>query len=361
MNASILKSYNSKIFSSVKNDRKYVDAKFIALNKTIETKLSKTGGEVLGHINMNNNTLTNIKNPQENQDCSTKSYCDTSTNSILKLVGNNVELISDTLSRKIETKLSKTGGEVLGHINMNDNTLKNVKNPVDDQDVANKFYVDSSIQKVNRKIESKTGNTITDEIDMQWNNIINLKFPSNPLDAINRLYLEQMVFSNNSGNIIQTGVVISDFLNENQNIPNIGDIIGQFNLNLNYVRNLISFYNEAKYENGSFNNRIDDLKDNAFFVNLKVSIIIIIENLSLEQFIALKRLLMEKNLVNTPEERTTRKRCRTDINKLSAAINPERRDANIELLVQKNLLLLDLGFFHQIEELMKKLLTLRNS
>ena len=197
MNASILKSYNSIIFSSVKNDRRYVDSKFITLNKTIETKLSKTGGEVLGHINMNDNTLRNVKNPVDDKDVVSKVYVDSSLQKVndefqSKVNNSNGRII--TLSESIEGKLSRNGGDIVGSINMNNNKITNVRTPIHNQDVVNKIYVDSRLRENNH-------NFVTDEIDMRWNNIVNLRFPADSLDAVNRLYLEQLFFPCSPGNI----------------------------------------------------------------------------------------------------------------------------------------------------------------
>jgi len=64
----------------------------------------------------------------------------------------------------------KEGGQMEASINMNDNTIFNVKDPVQADQATNKKYVDNQLAK---KLDKDV------DIDM----IINLKFPSNQKDA----------------------------------------------------------------------------------------------------------------------------------------------------------------------------------
>ena len=68
----------------------------------------------------------------------------------------------------------KEGGQMEASINMNDNTIFNVKDPVQADQATNKKYVDNQLAK---KLDKDV------DIDMKNNSIINLKFPSNQKDA----------------------------------------------------------------------------------------------------------------------------------------------------------------------------------
>ena len=59
-------------------------------------------------------------------------------------------------------------------IDMNNNTIYNVKDPVQADQATNKKYVDNKLAK---KLDKEA------DIDMKNNSIVNLKFPSNQKDA----------------------------------------------------------------------------------------------------------------------------------------------------------------------------------
>ena len=66
------------------------------------------------------------------------------------------------------------GGKMEASIDVNNNTIYNVKDPVQADQATNKKYVDNQLVK---KLD-KDG-----DIDMKSNSIINLNLPSNPRDA----------------------------------------------------------------------------------------------------------------------------------------------------------------------------------
>ena len=61
-------------------------------------------------------------------------------------------------------------------IDLNNNTIYNVKDPVQADQATNKKYVDNQLAK---KLDKEV------DIDMKNNLIVNLKFPSNQKDATN--------------------------------------------------------------------------------------------------------------------------------------------------------------------------------
>ena len=93
------------------------------------------------------------------------------------------------------------------------------------------------------------------------------------------------------------------------------------------------------------------IKSSYFYTNLKAAVILVIEDLPSVTFIELKGLLMRASLVSTPENGTLRKKYRRFINEVPKVVDPNRSNEALELLIQKNLLLLDLGFEHLLESL----------
>ena len=76
-----------------------------------------------------------------------------------------------------------------GSVNMVGNTLTNVSNPVNDQDVATKSYVDVYAGGGDGKV-NKSGDTMTGELNMNGNRITNLPdFPRNPKEAVSMAYV----------------------------------------------------------------------------------------------------------------------------------------------------------------------------
>ena len=69
-----------------------------------------------------------------------------------------------------------------GSINMTGNTLTNVSNPVNAQDIATKNYVDGKV--------SKSGDTMTGNLDMSGDRVMNVPFsPTDTSDAVNAAYV----------------------------------------------------------------------------------------------------------------------------------------------------------------------------
>ena len=69
-----------------------------------------------------------------------------------------------------------------GSINMTGNTLTNVSNPVHDQDITTKNYVDGKV--------SKSGDTMTGNLDISGNRVMNVSFsPTDTSDAVNAAYV----------------------------------------------------------------------------------------------------------------------------------------------------------------------------
>ena len=116
-------------------------------------------------LDVNNNTLKNLKEPVANKDAVTKSYCDS----------NKADL----------TPYLKKDGSVLltGNLDLNSNKIENLGNPINFADAVNKKYIDT-------KFISKP---INENLNLSSYKIINLSTPTDNTDAINKSYCDANV------------------------------------------------------------------------------------------------------------------------------------------------------------------------
>ena len=81
---------------------------------------------------------------------------------------------------------------VSGSINMNDNTLYNVSDPVNPQDVATKEYADK-VGGVGPFYKENDNYTATNTINMMYNKLVNIRKPIEPYDAATKDYVDYIV------------------------------------------------------------------------------------------------------------------------------------------------------------------------
>ena len=179
------------------------------LNHDDSQGLSKIGSRGLPGIgfkldanndyDMQNKKLVNVKQGTNNNDVVTKSQLDseiakipsvdttqfvaisgdTMTGSLVvpkdnyPVHGNLNKVISYESQREIFLS-KKEGGRMEQHIDMNNNFITNVKDPVNSDHCVNKKYVENQLEK---KLDKGS------DIDMKNNSIINLDLPSNQRDA----------------------------------------------------------------------------------------------------------------------------------------------------------------------------------
>ena len=129
-------------------------------------------------LNMNHNSITNLKDPQFGGEAATKTYVDATSSTI----------VSSTAA-SIATKLDLSGGKMLGSIDMHKNKIINLSEPTEENDAVNMEFLDSKIDDLNKKI---TKNTIT--------------ATSHPKDEF-RYLMEDPLQSSSESNIVVTGIV----------------------------------------------------------------------------------------------------------------------------------------------------------
>ena len=129
-------------------------------------------------LNMNHNSITNLKDPQFGGEAATKKYVDATSSTI----------VSSTAA-SIATKLDMSGGKMTGSIDMNKNKIINLPEPTEINDAVNMEFLDSKIDDLNKKI---TKNTIT--------------ATSHPKDVF-RYLMEDPLQSSSESNTVVTGIV----------------------------------------------------------------------------------------------------------------------------------------------------------
>ena len=129
-------------------------------------------------LNMNHNSITNLKDPEFGGEAATKTYVDATSSTI----------VSSTAA-SIATKLDLSGGKMLGSIDMNKNKIINLPEPTEKNDAVNMEFLDSKIDDLNKKI---TKNTIT--------------ATSHPKDEF-RYLMEDPLQSSSESNTVVTGIV----------------------------------------------------------------------------------------------------------------------------------------------------------
>ena len=95
-----------------------------------------------------------------------------------------------TLTKAIQTKVDTAGDTMTGNLDMNNNRLINIGNPVDNQDSVTKDYLDTITKSINRSVQLKVnadGDTMHGNLDMDWHTVTNVKFPFNSCHATNKL------------------------------------------------------------------------------------------------------------------------------------------------------------------------------
>ena len=196
---------------------------------------------------MQNKKLVNVKQGTNNNDVVTKSQLDseiakipsvdttqfvsksgsTMTGDLIlqsqpyPVHGNTNKAISYNTARAIFLS-KKEGGSMEQTLDMNNNTIFNVKDPLQADQATNKKYVDNQLAK---KLDKDT------TIDMKDNAITNVKFPVNQKDVVTVEYITQRI-TNSQKNYLKLDGTTS--------------MSGDLNLNDNKIINLQTDYRDSK-------------------------------------------------------------------------------------------------------------------
>ncbi len=337
------------------------NSKFIFLTHSLQTKVDKSGDSMTGNLNMANNKITGVSDPTLDDDVCNKRHL----SSVMNLNNQNYNSKFVWLTENLQVKVDKSGDTMTGDLNMANNKITGVSDPTLDHDVCNKRYLssvmnsDSIITKlyVDTLLHMKRDKNMNEDFDMNGFAIANTKIPVDPLDGVNKLYLQISMQKDDitMEKLLKIGTIIEDLFNKYKTNITLNNSRNQFSKCMYYVQTICTEYAilfDGRDENVAF----ELLYSSTLFTDLKIVIIKIIEILPEGIFTDFKDDLMIAKLVTTPEGRNIRKRHRRFINRRAKDVDPTRFNQKFELAVQKNLLLIDLGFIYFIESLLKVLL-----
>src|SRR6478609_4863892 len=182
-----------------------------------------------------------------------------------------------TLTKAMQAKVDKAGDKMTGNLDMNNNRLTNVGNPVDNQDCVTKDYLDTIAKPINRSVQLKVnvdGDPMCGNLDMNWHTLSNVKFPLNSCNATNKLYVQICTESDEIDveKLCKLGEIISLIL-----VDRYESLIQNMKCFLSSLAYAISMY--SKYKDISLHHagNIKDINNCTIFVDLKVNIAKIIE------------------------------------------------------------------------------------
>ena len=151
----------------------FVDAEIAKLPKPDIDVLKLDGSKAMqGNLYMNNYEIKSLKDPVNNQDAGTKKYIDAEISKLPK---------PDTDILKLDGSKAMTGA-----LDMNNNGIKNLKDPVNNQDAGTKKWINTQLNTkagltyTNTQLAKKldlSGGNMAGDINMANNSIINLKEP----------------------------------------------------------------------------------------------------------------------------------------------------------------------------------------
>ena len=140
---SILKTGGSARKPTSDNNNKKIDSKFSTMNKFIETKVNKVGDKMSGNLDMSNNRIMNVGEPEAEFDAISKNYCQ-------------------------------------GYFSYAGNLLKN--------DIVS--WIESNQSEIINNMVRINRDKMEGALDMTGHSVYNVNFPNNELDAINLKFLK---------------------------------------------------------------------------------------------------------------------------------------------------------------------------
>lgn len=140
--------------------------------------LPSSGGTMTGAINMGNNTITALGAPVGDTDATNKEYVDGAITSAIKSAEGDADA----------KYLPLAGGTMKG-------AIKGLQNPTEDNEAANKAYVDAQVRgagsAADRKYLALAGGTMTGPIAMNGQKITGAADPTNEQDVATKKYVDE--------------------------------------------------------------------------------------------------------------------------------------------------------------------------
>ena len=125
-------------------------------------------------LNMNHNSITNLKDPEFGGEAATKSYAD--------------------------KKLDLAGGTMTGELDMGTKKIRNLGSPISSTDAVSAKFLENFLT----NYLHYSGGTMSGQIDMNNNKIINLPEPTEDNDAVNMEFLDSKIDDLNKNKITAT-------------------------------------------------------------------------------------------------------------------------------------------------------------
>ena len=167
------------------------------------------------NINVGNNKIFSLKDPKKDYEATNKKYVDETIDKRIQEEKDNF-LPKDPATKEYVDEAIRgiAGGDVLvskegvfikenGHyratapLDIDNQKMENIPDPVDEQDAANKKYIDGIVENLTLKqglIRENGGFNLVDSyINMNFNNIRNLGNPKNESDAVPRRFVDSEI------------------------------------------------------------------------------------------------------------------------------------------------------------------------
>jgi len=307
----ILKTGGSTRKPTIDNSKK-IDSKISTMNKVIETKVNKVGDKITGNIDMSNNRIMNVNNDPRGE--------------------------GDAIGYKYFREFFR-------------NAHDNLKREIHVKD-----------ERIKSETVQKAGDSMRGTLDMGNFGITGLNFPDSASDAINKKYL-QISSLNNSDNISTKKLMsicrcVNDLLmNHSKDFSSAFD--RAFRLKYTWMQNLILKYHNLYKKPDNNYPELQPIVETILFPHIKDLICLlftIIEELSQNSFTELKKSIvgLPDKILITPGDGTNLIKIRRFINKFGNDLDPERTNKELELILQKNLMFVDLGFVYVSDMLLSK-------
>jgi len=267
-------NYKDYITNKLGSTLKYID-------KLISSKLDKSGGDMTGDINMNQNRIVNIKHPPESEnEAVSKKFCE-----------ENTKNLEETLIKNIDGKLNTIKNEFMGHIY------------ILDRELCADFKMYLRILKMSTfSSDDISGTKLMQICEVIFNTLENSFFYD---------YIKSFIpFQAKYGELVRIMLRYTDAYKTPEN-PHPEFHQGLHPILFNYI------------------------------IDLKYFILAIIKEIPEPIFKKLKKNLKDNGLIETPEDNTPLMKIRRFINKTKTK---NSNDPEYELLVEKSIMIVELGF-----------------
>jgi len=135
-------------------------------------KVTKAGDTMSGALAMGSNKITGLGTPTANADAATKLYVDTADATLTS------------------SKVNKAGDTMSGNLDLNSNKITNLGTPTANGDAVTKLYVDTYGTAINNAKVSKSGDTMSGALAMGNSKITGLATPTANDDATTKAYAD---------------------------------------------------------------------------------------------------------------------------------------------------------------------------